>query len=221
MPVTTEVALVAVPLAIYLYVLGHWHGGKCPRVVAGKVDLAWLCFGLGGLVAFGPLGRAVVAGIFGPTATPVAWVAWGAALVLVAAAVARTGRYRLVIYHVAPDQARAATGATLADLGGTFVETLNGFEDRERRTGVAVRSSPRMQTAVVDVQGHATGPVLAGLLPGLRARLGQVARPVSTLSTAFFAGSSLLLLAPAVAFIALDPQGRRAARAMARWLGWG
>ena len=218
---TAEIALVSVPMAAYLYALGIFHGGKHPRVVGGSADLAWLMAGLSGLVAVGPVGRTVVRGVFGPGATVAAWLAWGAALVLAALAIARSGRHRVVVYHVEPDQVRTATGTALASWGGEFAPTLNGFEDASTRTGVTIRASPRTRTAVVEVEGNEAGPVTTALRLGLRASLRRVNRPVSTLSTAFFAASGLVMAAPVVGFVALDPRGRRAARTVARWLGWG
>lgn len=221
MPPTIQVALIAVPLAAYLYALGIFHGGKHPRVVAGPVDLAWLSFGLFGLVAFGPFGRVVVAATFGPAATPAGWLAWALLLAIMAACWTRTGRDRTVIYHAAPEHAEAALVAALGDLGGAYVATLHGYEDRATRTSILLRTSARTRTAVVDVQGDGAGAVAGRLRKALRVHLATIARPVSTLSTAFFAASSLLMLAPVATFLALDPQGRRAIRAVARWLGWG
>lgn len=221
MPFTTEIALVSVPMAVYFYVLGDFHGGKHPRVVGGSVDLAWLLFGLSGLVAVGPVGRVVVAGLFGPEATRWAWVIWVFGLILGAALLARTGRHRVVVYHVEPDQVWAGVASVLAGLDRPFATTLQGFEDHASRTSVTVRASPRTRTAVVEAQGTAAGSVATALRLGLGVSLRGVPQPVSNLSTAFFAGASLIMLAPVVGFVAFDPQGRRAIRTLGRWLGWG
>ena len=220
MPSTPEVALVSVPMAIYLYALGVFHGGKHPRVVSGTVDLAWLMFGLSGLVAFGPMGQVAVAGVFGPEATATAWSAWVVGLIVLAGFVARTGRNRLVIYHVEPDQIQGAARDTLAGPGGSFIETLQGFEDGTSRTSVIVRVSPRSGTAVVDVQGGASGPVMDLIRPRIKEILKRFDRPSATISTTFFFASSLVMLTPAANFVAFDPQGRRAVRTVGRWLQW-
>ena len=220
MPSTPEVASVSVPIAIYLYALGMFHGGKHPRVVSGTVDLVWLMFGLSGLVAFGPVGRVAVSGFFGPEATATAWSAWVASLMVLAAFVARTGRNRLVIYHVEPDQIRSATRDALAGLGGTFIETLHGFEDAASRTSVLVRVSPRSKTAVVATKGGASGPVMNTIRPRIKETFRAIDRPTSSISTAFFFASSLVMLIPAANFVGFDPQGRRAVRTVGRWLRW-
>ncbi len=220
MPSTVEVALVSVPMAVYLYALGLFHGGKHPRVVSGTADLLWLMLGLGGLVAFGPLGRVVVSALFGPDATAIAWSLWVAGLVLVAVLVARTGRNRLVVYHVEPDPVRSTTRDALADSSGSFAETLQGFEDRASRTSVNLRLSHRTKTAVIDVQGDESGRLIAQIRPRIGDILQTVDRPVSTLSTAFFAASSLVMLIPVVGFVTVDPQGRRAVRMLGKWLKW-
>jgi len=220
MPSPTEVALVTVPMAVYFYALGWWHGGQHPWVVAGVADLAWLMLGLSGLVAAGPVGRVAVASLFGPDPTPIAWLVWVMGLAIIAALVARTGRHRVIVYHVEPEQVQAATQAALAGLGGSYTATLNGFEDREARTSVTIRASDRTRTAVVEAQGDQAQSVMAAVGPTLRLTLRAVTRPVSSLSTTFFAASGLAMLAPVVSFIAFDPRGRRAVRVIGRWLGW-
>ena len=220
MPSTTEVALVSVPLAVYLYALGCFHGGKHPRVVSGSTDLAWLILGLSGLVAFGPVGRVVVSGIFGTEASAIAWSIWVAGLLGIAVFIARTGRSRLVVYHVEPDQIRAATRDALAETGDSFIETLQGFEDRTSGTSVLLRPSPRVKTAVIEAGGNGSAQILTMVRPRIEGSLGTVDRPTSTLSTAFFLASSLVMLAPVLHFVAFDPQGRRTIRAVGRWLKW-
>ncbi len=213
---TTEITLVLIPMALYLYALGIFHGGKHPRLVSGVGDLAGLIFSLSGLVAFGPVGHVVVATLFGPDAATVAWTVWLTGLVIVAAIIARSGRNRLVIYHVEPDQIRAATRAALPE---SYLSTLHGFEDPINRTSIAVRTYPRMKTATIEAEGASTGPALTMLRPQLRAALKALDEPVSSLSTAFFLTSALVMVGPVVGYLWLDPQGRRLVRAVGRWVG--
>src|SRR6516165_2656550 len=52
-----QYALMVGPLAFYLWLLACWNSGRSPRVVSGLVDHALLVFGVGGVLAFGPLGQ--------------------------------------------------------------------------------------------------------------------------------------------------------------------
>lgn len=221
MTATTEITLVLIPMSLYLYLLGILHGGKHPRLVSGVGDLAGLIFSLSGLVAFGPVGHVVVSAVFGPDATEVAWLTWLATLVLMAGLIARTGRNRLVIYHVEPEQIRAVTRARLLELDGAYLPTLQGFENPASRTSVLLRIYPRMQTATIEATGEAPAGVMKRLRPHLRQALRAIDEPVSSLSTAFFTVSGMLMAGPVVGYLVLDPQGRRLVRAVGRWVGWG
>lgn len=221
MPFSPEIAVIAVPMAVYLYALGLLHGGKHPRVVSGTADLAMLIASLSGLVAFGPVGQVVVGALFGPDATVLAWSTWFLGLTILAGLLARTGRRRLVIYHAPADAVRPAVESALAEAGGSFAPTLQGFEDPTRQTAILVRAYPRTRTAVVEGQGDGARATIAALQPRLRDRFRAIGQPVSAISTAFFTASALVMLVPVAGFILLDPAGRRATRTVGRWLGWG
>ena len=220
MPFSPEIAVIAVPMAAYLYALGLLHGGKHPRVVSGTADLAGLIASLSGLVAFGPVGQVVVGALFGPDATALAWSIWLLGLTILAALLARTGRRRLVVYHIPAAAVRPAVEAALAESGGSFAPTLQGFEDPAHGTGFLIRTYPRTRTAVIEAQGDASATT-AALPPRLRERLRNVEQPVSAISTAFFTASTVVMLVPVAGFVLLDPAGRRATRTVGRWLGWG
>ena len=215
---TTEITLVLIPMALYLYLLGIWHGGKHPRLVSGQADLAGLIFSLSGLVAFGPVGHVVVGAFFGPNASAVAWSIWLGSLVLIAGFVARSGRNRLVIYHVPPDQIHLATRESLPEF---YLSTLHGFEDAANQTSLQVRVYPWMRTATIEANGTGPGRALTLLRPLLRAKLREIDVPVSTLSTLFFTASALVMVGPVVGYLFLDPQGRKLVRTVGRWVGWG
>ena len=214
---TTEITLVLIPMAVYLYLLGIWHGGRHPRLISGAADLAGLIFSLSGLIAFGPVGHVVVSAFFGPDASPVAWSIWLAALVVIAGFIARSGRNRLVIYHVQPQQIQGATREALPE---TYLPTLHGFEDAANRTSLQVRVYPRMRTATIEASGTDPARALTLLRPPLRTCLRGIDVPVSTLSTAFFTASALVMVGPVVGYLFLDPQGRRLVRTVGGWVGW-
>ena len=215
---TTEITLVLIPMALYLYLLGIWHGGRHPRLISGVADMAGLIFSLSGLVAFGPVGHVVVGAFFGAEPSTVAWSIWLASLVVVAGFIARSGRNRLVIYHVPPDQIRVATREALPE---SYLPTLHGFEDAADQSSLQVRVYPRMRTATIEACGTDPARALTLLRPPLRANLGVIEVPVSTLSTAFFTASALVMVGPVVGYLFLDPQGRRLVRTVGRWVGWG
>src|SRR5690348_15210852 len=102
MPVAIQLALMVIPLSLYLYVLGIWHSGRTPRVVAGPVDLGLLAFGLSGLLIFGPIGRLWpwhARGLPGVWA----WLALTAFVVLLALPWLPRSFRRLAVYNVDPE----------------------------------------------------------------------------------------------------------------------
>src|SRR4051794_40915236 len=94
-----QVALSVGPLALYLYLLARWHGGRHPRVVSGLVDFALAGVAVGGMVLFGPLGRALVGVLFDRPAAS-AWLALASGLMLVALLTSRRATRQVVVYHV-------------------------------------------------------------------------------------------------------------------------
>ena len=122
-----QITLTATPLAAYFYILGVLHSGRRPRLVAGPVDVGLLAMGLGGLVAFGPFGRAVLGRIVGEPAGPVAWSIWLALIGLWSLVLAGSASLRMTIYHVSPDELDRAVREALARLDGGFSRTLRGY----------------------------------------------------------------------------------------------
>ena len=74
MPSPWQYALMVGPLGFYFWAVAVRNSGRRPVVVGGLFDHALLCFGVGGVVAFGPFGRLVARSLFG-TPDPVDWLA--------------------------------------------------------------------------------------------------------------------------------------------------
>ncbi len=136
MTLPMQIALTATPLATYFYALGVFHSGRRPRMVAGPVDVCLLAIGLGGLVAFGPFGRAVLSRVVGENAGPLAWWIWVAMVSLWALVLAGSASLRVTIYHLAADELDRAVRDALAGLRRpSKVQTI-------RNGGRGRRSSP-------------------------------------------------------------------------------
>ena len=73
-------------------------------MVAGSVDVALLAFGLGGMVAFGPFGRAVLGRVAGEQAGPLAWSIWVGLVALWALVLAGSASLRVTVYHISPEE---------------------------------------------------------------------------------------------------------------------
>jgi hypothetical protein len=204
-----QLALTAGPLACYFFILGLWRSGRSPRVVAGPLDFALLAFGVGGLVAFGPIGQWVVDRLF-PAPSLWAWLAVVTALWLATLLWAPRTARRLVVYNVDPEAFDAALAETLRDLPGHFAPTLRGFEDPESGRGVAVERGARSGTATIEAYGSRPEPLIASLAPGLRARLQAPTPPRPGAGAGWFLLSALTLLIPLVGLVATRPQVRAA-----------
>ncbi|MEO6809297.1 MAG: hypothetical protein ABI353_09330, partial [Isosphaeraceae bacterium] len=146
---TLRVVLALAPLACYFFMLGVWRSGRSPRVVPGPLDFGLLAMGLGGLIAFGPIGSVLIQVIF-PGPSVWAWLALAATWALLALFwLPRTAR-RLVVYNVEPSNLNQAVRDALIELPGSFAPTLTGFEDAEHGRGVAVRIVPGSRTGMVE-----------------------------------------------------------------------
>ena len=117
------------------------------------------------------------------------------------------------------DQAREEDERKRAELE-KFERNELGFEDGANRTSVVVRTYPRMKTATIEADGAGSASTLILIRPGLRSALKAIDEPVSSLSTAFFITSAMVMVGPVVSYLFLDPQGRRLVRAVGRWVGW-
>ncbi|MHC5544243.1 hypothetical protein ACYOEI_38945, partial [Singulisphaera rosea] len=147
-----QFAFAVFPLALYLYALGYWHGGRHPRVVSGTTDHAFLAFGIGGLVLFGPFGQTMVRTFF-RTANLQAWLALTSAYIFVAILISRRASRNLVVYHVDPRSLDAALREALLRVPGNYSRTMQGFEDPATRRGVTVSASSRLRTATITAFG--------------------------------------------------------------------
>ena len=220
MTLSSQIALAATPLSAYFYALGVLHGGRGPRVVAGPVDVAMLGVGVGGLVAFGPLGQSILGAIAGRELGPWHWATWVALLASWLFVVAASASRRLAIYNVRAGDLDRAVREALAGLHGRFEPTLRGFEDAQRGAGVTVRSSRRLRAGSVEAYGREPEKLMAELKPGLKAALGEITRPTSAVSGLMFAAACLVMLLPAAGYFAANPRAKEALRALLHSIRW-
>ncbi len=215
-----QVLLTVGPLSAYFLVQGLWQGGRRSKVVPGPVDFAWLAFGIGGLLIFGPIGHVLVATIF-PAPSLWAWLSLpSAALLGVLLWMPRTTR-RLVVYNVVPEILWRGLQKALEPQPEHFQRTVRGFEDVESGRGIAVEMGPGARTAVVEAYGTRPEELMERLDRGLRMALSD--EPTTPRGTArvWLALASLLPLA-SVAWLLLErPQVQAALRALLGRFGGG
>ena len=109
-------------------------------MVAGPVDVGLLTVGLGGLVAFGPFGRAVLGRLVGEGAGPLAWSIWVGVVGLWALVLAGSASFRVTVYHVDPEELDRAVRDALDGPGGPVLadpQRLRGRQEGRRDHGQA------------------------------------------------------------------------------------
>lgn len=180
-----RLALALLPLAGYFFVLGRWHSGRRPKVVSGPLDLGLLAFGLGGLIAFGPVGEFVVNRVF-PRPTVSAWLAMASLVGLLSLIAAARARRRIVVYHIEIDSLTDAIGRAMEDLVGPTRRTLNGFEGVKIPTAVTVEMGRRLGCAIVEAHGDRPEILAESLAPLLAANLSGARGPATRLATLWF-----------------------------------
>jgi hypothetical protein len=207
-------ALMLGPLAVYLYVIAVWHGGRTARLVAGPVDYGLLLFALGGLLVFGPVGRLLVsrAVAFG-SPNGWAWLMVGSALSLLAIPWIPRSFRRLVVYNVDPETLDQALRAVVRELPGEFTRTLRGYEDQEHQRGLGVETTTWFRTAVIESYGSDAERLIRQLGRRLSEHLhAPSARPSAI--TWVLLGLCVALVAPVLALLLSRPQAQAVLRVL-------
>ncbi|MDX2035472.1 MAG: hypothetical protein SFX72_02380 [Isosphaeraceae bacterium] len=215
---SVRLAIMLEPLAIYLYILGIWQSGLRPKIVSGKLDHALLVFGLSGIVIVGPLGEFLLERLFGP-ANPVVWILWiGFALLWAIFLEGRAGR-RFVVYKVDSRVLLEAIRICLAAESGRFVETIQGFEDREGGITVTIHPHQTLRSGSVQVEGPDADTFRLRLQCALAAHFGS--RPAeghSHVAWGLFAVAWVALVMPMLNLLLHDPRIRTLVREVRRHL---
>jgi hypothetical protein len=215
-----QIALSATPLAAYFYALGVFHSGRRPRLVSGPVDVGLLAFGLGGLVAFGPFGQAVLGRMAGEHAGWLAWSIWVSLVVLWALVLAGSATLRVTIYHVSPQDLDRAVRQALEGLDGRFSSTLTGFEDAARGSGVMVKAIRFLRSGSVVAYGRNPDVLMRELGPRLRAALAQLPQRASGVSHSMFGLACVTMIIPISGFFLANPRAKEALRTLMHSLRW-
>jgi hypothetical protein len=205
-------AATMIPLGLYFGVLAAWHGGRRPRVVAGLADYGLLLLGVGGVVAFGPLGQFLVAAIFKEPDLK-SWLAFLSILGLLASLFARRAMRRVVVYHVDGSSLDAALTTTLVERVPGLRRTIGGYEQPQTGRWIAVDPSPKLQTTVIEVHGKEAEALAEMIRRQLKSRLEPVVVPPSRSAGVFLALAGFLILASLIRGILAEPGLRTALRA--------
>ena len=212
--------LAAGPLSAYFFLLALWQGGRHPRVIGGFWDAFLLAAGIGGLVAFGPLGHWIVLSLFHRPQL-LDWLAVVAVELMLASVLAQRSWRRIVIYHIEPDALDEILTEALAQTSARFDRTVHGFQDRRSDNRIDVELQPVLRTAQVRVSGGDAARLVPELIRRLRDQVpGVHARP--TVLAGIFAGlSALALVLPFASYLLAQPEARNAVRGLLRHLHGG
>ena len=206
-----QYALMVGPLAFYLWLLACWNSGQSPRVVSGLVDHALLVFGVGGVLAFGPLGQLAARLIFGKP-DGYDWIFILAALGLVSTLLARRSLHRLVVYHVDAETITRVLEETLDDMDGRFEWTLGGFEDRASARGLRVEIGRRLRSALIEAYGSEPERLIQEVRSRLREALRGRKTAASAVAMTLFGSSIAVMVAPLIGLFLTQPKARAALR---------
>jgi hypothetical protein len=216
----TQIALTATPLAAYFYALGVFHSGRRPRMIAGPVDVGLLSIGLGGLIAFGPFGQAVLGRLVGANFGLFAWTIWLIVVGLWALVLAGSASLRVTVYHIDSQDLEKAVGEALRELGGQFSPTLHGFEDTARGVGITLKPIRFLRTGAVEAYGREPDVLMRELKPVLRAALSRIPQRASGVSHALFGMACLIMLVSVAGFLFANPRAKDALRTLMQSLRW-
>ena len=209
----TRLILAVLPLASYFFVLCFLHGGKKPRVVSGPLDLALLCAGLGGLVAFGPFGDAMLARLVGARPSLLAWLIWLGLVVLWSIVLSLSAGLRLAVYNLTADDLRRAVADALNRIPGRFQGTLHGFEDTGRGVGLIVKPVGWLRSGGIVAYGRDPEVLIRQLAPQLKSSLASVPRQASWLPQAMFAVACVTAVIPFWTMLMANPHTKDTLRA--------
>lgn len=215
MTTQTRLLLALLPLAGYFAVLGMLYAGRHPKVVAGPVDFGCLALGLGGLIAFGPLGELIVNTVF-PRPNLPAWLAMVSLVGLFAMMGASRARSRLVVYNVDSQALTDAVGRVMEAIAGPVTATVHGYEDAKNRRGVTIEIGPILGWGIVSAHGEAPEALIDAVGSALKARLDAPRRIRSSLVALWFALAAATL---AALFVASTLTSRPEVRAAVRKIG--
>ena len=200
------------PLGFYLWLIAFWQSGRRPRVVSGLVDFTLLAFGVGGVIAFGPLGQ-LAARKFFTRPDVFDWLTIVSSLGLVATVLARGSIGRLVVYHASAVEVASALEAWFRDSNMAFARTLHGYEDHDARRGLRVEVTRIPASVTIEAIGPDAEGLIREVRSGLRKSLKNVSSPPSYAAFGLYFASLAVVVGPLVFFLMTQPHAREALRA--------
>ncbi len=189
-------------------------------MISGPIDVGLLAFGLGGLIAFGPFGRAVLGRLVGSHASPVAWILWLGVVILWAAVLAASASLRIAVYHISRRELERAVLEALSHVEGRFIATLNGFEDTKRGVGLTIKSVGWLRSGSVSAYGRDPEVLIRELNPRLKASLALFPQKTSAITHIMFGLAFLTMMVPLSGALLTNPRAKDALRALMHSLRW-
>jgi len=200
------------PLGFYLWLIAFWHSGRHPRVVSGLVDFTLLALGVGGVIAFGPLGQLAARRLFDrPDAFD--WLTIVSSVGLVATILARRSLTRVIVYHVSEKDLASAMEAVLHAENLPYVRTLHGYQDPTGRRGLRIEVTQIPSCVTIEAVGPDPEGLIRQIRSGLRKALRYVDSAPSLSALGLYAASFAVVVGPLLYFLSTQPHAREAFRA--------
>jgi hypothetical protein len=154
-----ELAIILLPLAVYLLVLGMGvNRSRRPTAVAGPYSFALLLLGMSGFLLLGP--PSWIAHLFRPQGATAYWVAYALyvfALIMICSAHCLRQRHSLVIYNIDPDQLGAILEEVLAAVNVPYNHTPGRISFANGRLLLDIETSALWSSATLSWRGKENG----------------------------------------------------------------
>lgn len=185
---TVQVALVAVPAALYFLLLGLLNSQRAPQLLAGRRDFILL------VAAFLPILAVPVLNYVGASTVTVILVVACVLVAAILAAPAKGGSW--VIYNIQAPEALRACERALRSMNLPFARHGRRLRLEGLDAELRLSAMPLLRNVSISVSGKDSGKVGTDFEPLLTQHLGSVRGEVTPMAMAFVLIATVMLVAP-------------------------
>jgi hypothetical protein len=186
--VTVQVAVVAVPVAMYFLLLGLFNSQRTPQLLPARRDFILL------VAAFLPVLVMPALNYVGVSAWTVVLATGGACLAAVLAAPRGSGQW--VIYNIQSPEALRACERSLQSMGLGFVRCGRRLRLEGMDAELRLWAMPLLRNVSLSVGGPDAGRILPEFQHRLAGQLGLMPTQATPMALAFVLIATVMLVAP-------------------------